>query len=82
MTKNPFSKEQIKNYLLLYAAIVVIMILFYFLNTLLSEQKQHEKRLFDTNVSSTIEEAAGIAKEVPETNSSEKNRFRLLEKGY
>ncbi len=75
--QNPFSKEQIKNYLLLYGAIVIIMVLFYILNSLLSEQKQHEVKVFETEVS--VESNSEEATEVQKESSS---RFKLLESGY
>ena len=50
--RNPFSKEQLRNYMLLYGAIVVIMVLFYLLNTRLNEQTVHEKKVFNSKAPS------------------------------
>ena len=80
--QNPFTKEQIKNYLLLYGAIVVIMLLFYLLNSLLSEKKQHERKLFETNASVNVQPTVGGSVESQEAGGSGQSRFKLLEKGY
>ncbi|WP_345980417.1 hypothetical protein [Sulfurimonas sp. HSL3-2] len=47
---NPFESGQIKNYLLFYAGIVVIMILFFIATTLFHDIKEEKKKVFDTNV--------------------------------
>ena len=46
---NPFESGQIKNYLLFYAAIVVIMILFFIASSLFNDVKQEKTKIFDTN---------------------------------
>ncbi len=46
--QNPFTNGQIKNYLLLYASIVVIMILFFVASTLFNNIKDVEKKVFNT----------------------------------
>ncbi|MEA3373948.1 MAG: hypothetical protein U9Q62_09710 [Campylobacterota bacterium] len=79
--QNPFSKEQIKNYLLLYGAIVVIMVLFYILNNLLNKQKSHEQKVFETGSSVQIKESSEKPNEEAES-SNNNSRFKLLEKGY
>ena len=47
--ENPFESGQIKNYLLFYAAIVVIMILFFIASSLFNDVKQEKTKIFDTN---------------------------------
>lgn len=78
---NPFNTQQIKNYLLLYAAVLVIMILFYFLNASLNSVEVKEKRVFETNTSSVRTESMRDLKGSEDENSSIK-RIRLLDKAF
>ena len=80
--QNPFSKDQMKNYLLLYGAIVVIMVLFYILNSQLNTERSHEKKVFETNTSVMKDEIAEKPAEATEENNSLKNRIQLLDKAY
>ena len=73
---NPFESGQIKNYILLYVAIIIIMVLFFVATTLFNENKKIEKKVFKKNLS-----------EIPHANKAvqktkEANSFRLLEKAY
>lgn len=79
--ENPFSKEQIKNYLLLYGAIVLIMILFYWLSTLLHEPKTYEKKIFDNNISVTEGQVSSPAEDAHQ-NETETTHFKLLDRSY
>ncbi len=75
---NPFESGHIKNYILLYVSVVVIMILFFIASTLFHENEVVEKKIFATegNLSQTINvEKDKIIKE-------EKPKFRLLDKAY
>ena len=47
---NPFESGQIKNYLLFYAGVVVIMILFFIAATLFHDVKQEKRKSFDINI--------------------------------
>ncbi len=49
--ENPFESGQIKNYLLFYAAIVVIMILFFIASSLFNDIKEEKPKVFDTHIS-------------------------------
>jgi len=77
--KNPFESGQIKNYLLLYTSVVVIMVLFFIATSLFNEPKEHEKKAFNTEVN-----ASQIAKqkEIQESLKPEQHKFKLLEKAY
>ena len=77
--KNPFESGQIKNYLLLYTSVVVIMVLFFIATSLFNEPKEHEKKAFSTEVN-----ASQIAKqkEIQESLKPEQHKFKLLEKAY
>lgn len=72
--KNPFESGQIKNYILLYAGVVVIMILFFIASTLFHDVKKEPTKVFEKEQNST--------KEILENNISQKNDFRLLDKNY
>ena len=73
---NPFESGQIKNYILLYVAIIVIMVLFFVATTLFNKKKNIEKRVFDVNVSE-VPHANKVVQKTKEANSF---KFRLLEK--
>ena len=74
--ENPFESGHIKNYVLLYVSVVVIMILFFVASTLFNEVDEVEKKVFDSNAS-IVEE--NKIKRVVEVNSSQ---FKLLDKAY
>ena len=76
--KNPFESGHIKNYLLAYASVVVIMVLFFIASTLFYEIDKVEKKVFDTNVSSERQVKKPM-KNIIEINAS---RFRLMETTY
>jgi len=71
--ENPFESGHIKNYVLFYVAVVVIMVLFFLATTLFHEESEKiEKKTFDTNVSI-----------VPTKESqTQEKRFKLLDKAY
>lgn len=71
-----FTKEQIKNYLLLYGAIIVIMVLFFIAAKLFYVPNQHDQKVFDTKVLDKKEVLKKV--EVPKEN----RRFKLLENAY
>ena len=74
--ENPFESGHIKNYLLLYASIVVIMVLFFIASTLFNDIEDVEKKVFSTE----IEEKVTKESAEPEVNAS--SRFKLLDKAY
>ncbi len=72
---NPFESGQIKNYLLFYAGIVVIMILFFIATSLFHDIKEEKKKVFDTNVT-----AKSVVKTVDENKTEEKKPSIILMK--
>ena len=75
--ENPFESGHIKNYILLYASIVVIMVLFFIASTLFHDIEDVEKKVFATKVEE------GNASEVTTQETEEKTfKFKLLEKAY
>lgn len=76
--ENPFESGHIKNYILLYASVVVIMILFFIATSLFHEVEEIEKKSFKTN--STLETKPDIQIQVQE--KKEQTEFKLLDKAY
>ncbi|OQX59727.1 MAG: hypothetical protein B5M52_02435 [Helicobacteraceae bacterium 4484_230] len=77
--QNPFTSNQIKNYLLLYAAVVVIMVIFYLLNTSFNNIATHERKVFDERAVNLNKKA-----DVEDAQKKDANRssIRLLKKAY
>ncbi|MEA3372003.1 MAG: hypothetical protein U9Q40_11775 [Campylobacterota bacterium] len=74
--ENPFESGHIKNYLLLYASIVVIMILFFIASTLFNDIEDIEKKVFNSEIKEEV-----VSEDLePEVNASSK--FKLLDKAY
>ncbi len=76
--ENPFESGHIKNYLLLYASVVVIMVLFFIASTLFNEVDTVEQKVFDTNISEAEKEVGNNKRNI-EVNAS---RFKLMPKAY
>jgi len=78
---NPFENGHIKNYLLAYASVVVIMILFFIASTLFHDIEKIEKKEFETNKTQTIKST-----NTPQSNetSPKLNNFgiKLIDKTY
>ena len=71
--QNPFESGHIKNYILLYGSVVVIMVLFFIAATLFNEVKVIEKKEFNTiKVEKTVEGKR-------EEDEDLKPKFRLLD---
>lgn len=73
---NPFESGQIKNYLLLYASIVVIMVLFFIASTLFNDIQVYDKKSFDVNVS--LEQDSSTM----DTEQNTTSRVKLLDYTY
>lgn len=80
--QNPFESGHIKNYILLYASIVVIMVLFFIASSLFLEVENVEKKVFNTEVSSSsLSESNKGSKlnRLEESKEEAKTKFKLLE---
>lgn len=77
--QNPFENGHIKNYVLLYASVVVIMILFFIATTLFHDVASVEEKVFnyDKNSTKNVDK-----KEQNREENSSKKRFELLERSY
>ena len=73
--QNPFESGHIKNYVLLYASVVVIVILFFIASSLFIDEKEIQMKVFNTEIKEVTQEVTSV-----EENSS--NRFKLLEKAF
>jgi metal-dependent HD superfamily phosphatase/phosphodiesterase len=74
--QNPFETGHIRNYILLYASVVVIMILFFLATTIFQKDEKIEKKVFNT----VIQEKVALKPEVQKKVTTPK--FKLLERAY
>jgi len=77
--QNPFESGHIKNYILLYVSVVVIMILFFMATTLFHDVKDVEKKVFSAEANGTKQEDK---RESNKEQESLKDKFKLMEKSY
>ena len=75
--ENPFESGHIKNYVLLYASVVVIMVLFFIASTLFHDVKKVQKKVFDANVTHKSEQHA-----TPKNEHNTTKKFKLLQHAY
>ncbi|DAB28720.1 MAG: hypothetical protein A2513_07260 [Sulfurimonas sp. RIFOXYD12_FULL_33_39] len=75
--QNPFESGHIKNYILFYASIVIIVVLFFIASTLFHEVKDVKKKVFDTEPKKVLH--VDEEKVIEDKNSS---RFKLLDRAY
>ncbi len=73
--ENPFESGHIKNYVLLYGSVVVIMVLFFMASTLFHDVEVVQKKEFSTEIAEK-EDSKNLEKENPAS------KFKLLEKAY
>lgn len=79
--QNPFESGHIKNYILLYASVVVIMVLFFMASTVFRENEDIEKKVFATQATKPINEMQELKEEKKEEPSLT-SRIKLMEKHY
>lgn len=76
--ENPFESGHIRNYVLFYAGIVLIMVLFFFASSLFNDVDVIEKKVFSTDRKEKTTE-------IPASKEEKKNnpfKLKLLEKAY
>ena len=77
--ENPFESGHIKNYILAYVGVVVIMILFFIASTLWNEPKKHSKKEFSaTKQLQTLH----YNENKIQKKEHKKSKIKLLEVGY
>ena len=87
MIENPFESGHIKNYLLLYASVVVIVILFFIAANLFYDAKVYDKKIFATEQNASLiaqqkQQKAELLKKEAEQKTAQKEQFQLLPQGY
>lgn len=76
---NPFETGHIKNYILLYASVVLIMILFFIASTLFHDVKEVKTKSFtESNEDIKVSRVGESSKE----GEVQTKKFRLMEKAY
>ena len=75
--QNPFESGHIKNYLLFYASILVIIILFFIASSLFHDVKEVEKKVFNSDINESFNKKSTKI-EVKDTP----HKFKLLENPY
>jgi hypothetical protein len=79
--QNPFESGHIKNYILLYSSVVVIMILFFIASTIFRENKEIDKKVFSTQETKSVKET-NKTKEKMEQEESFGSGIKLMDKKY
>ena len=79
--QNPFESGHIKNYILAYVSVVVIMVLFFIASSLFLDIESVEQKVFyeDENLSTRVVDAIAQKEQKAEKKNS---KFKLLEYGY
>lgn len=77
--QNPFESGHIKNYILFYVSVVVIMVLFFMASTIFRENKDIDKKVFNTQTNKSPKEIIEAQKEEEQSSTSE---IKLMDKVY
>ena len=75
--ENPFESGHIRNYILFYVGIVIIMILFFVASSLFLDVEKPEKKTFNTKP--VVKQVDAVVKTQTKAKSSP---FKLLDKAY
>ena len=75
--QNPFESGHIKNYILLYVSVVVIMVLFFIATTLFHDVEEVDRKLF-----AEAKESLHVEKKESSEEKTPSHQFKLLEKAY
>jgi len=78
--QNPFESGHIKNYIMAYLSVVVIMVLFFIASSLFLELEDVQKKVFYVDENVTLHKSSQQMTQEDNTTSSQK--FQLLKKGY
>ena len=84
LIENPFESGHIKNYILLYASVVLIMVLFFLASSLFHDVKDIEKKVFHIEIKEELPSSKATLKEdEPQSQENTKHSpFKLLKSGY
>jgi len=75
--ENPFESGHIRNYILFYASVVLMMILFFFASSLFNDSEPVKTKVFNTKIAEKKVEV-----KTPTKEEEKPSRFKLLEKAY
>ncbi len=78
--ENPFESGHIKNYILAYIGVVVIMVLFFFAATLWNEPNEYPKKEFATRPLAKEQKKQNLPK--AQEKKEQKSKIKLLDGGY
>ncbi len=78
--ENPFENGHIKNYLMAYVSVVVIMVLFFIASTLFYEAEQIDKKEFEAKKATKPLEDESQKKD--DSNSSWTSGIKIMDKNY
>ena len=76
--KNPFESGHIKNYILLYVSVVVVMVLFFAASTIFRDNTKVDKKVFSTDAT----KSGKVIVNLKETEQNSTRKFKLLDKVY
>ena len=79
--ENPFESGHIRNYILAYVGVVVIMVLFFIAAQMWREPKEYPKKEFPTKQAQKMEPKTN-KKSTPKEYSEPKSSIKLLPNGY
>ena len=81
--ENPFESGHIKNYVLAYVGVVVIMVLFFIAAQLFNEPKKHSKKVFATQPTQ-LQKRQEAPEKKAKVRAEEKrvSPIKILEKAY
>ncbi len=77
--QNPFETGHIRNYILFYVSVVLIMILFFFASSLFNDKAVIEKKVFNTTIQKSLTQEANETIQQTESNPF---KLKLLKKAY
>ena len=77
--QNPFETGHIRNYILFYVSVVLIMILFFFASSLFNDKVVIEKKVFNTTIQKSLIQEANETIQQTESNPF---KLKLLKKAY
>ena len=75
--QNPFESGHIKNYILFYVSVVVIMVLFFTASTLFIDIKSVDKKIFKTDLNNSNQVVRTI-----QEDKQDSTKFKLLNRTY
>lgn len=79
--QNPFETGHIKNYILLYVGVVLIMVLFFIATSLFHDVKEEPKKSFAVEENAT-KTPHNMQRNKQDENDTLKSKLKLMDKSY